>query len=79
MLETAGRAVIQGMPIERGNATSPYTVLSGDSAIEFTEGGDVTVTLKDDTVTTTTVLAGSRYAIGREVKTFTVNGTFSVA
>ncbi len=79
MLETAGRAVIQGMPLERGDATSPYTVLSGDSAVEFTEGGDVTCTLKDDTTTTTTVLAGSRYAIGREVKTIAINGTFSVA
>ncbi len=79
MMETAGRAVIQGMPLERGDATSPYTVLPKDSVVEFTEAGVVTLTLEDDTVTTTTVLAGSRYAVSTKSKTIAFDGTFNIA
>ncbi len=72
-----GSEMIQGMPLGRGNATSPHTVGSGDSAVEFTEEGDVTCTMSTGT-STTTVLAGSRYAIGAGVKVITFGGTFSI-
>ncbi len=72
-----GSAIIQGMPLGRGNAVSPYTVGGGDSAVEFTEGGDVICTMSTGT-STTTVLAGARYAIQPGVKVITFDGTFSI-
>ena len=65
------------MPLGRGNATSPHTVGSGDSAIEFIEAGNVTCTMSTG-ASVTTVLAGSRYAIGAGVKIITFGGIFSI-
>jgi len=69
---------IQGMPLGNGNATSPHTVGDMESMVEFTAGGSVTCTLEGGATTTTTVLAGSRYAIIPGVTTITFGGTFSV-
>lgn len=69
---------IQAMPIGSGNATSPYTVQETDDVVEFTTAGDVTITPEAGADTTTTVLAGSRYAITNGTKTITFGGTFSV-
>ena len=72
-----GSVMIQGMPLGRGNATSPHTVGSGDSVVEFTESGDVTCTMSTG-ASVTTVLAGARYAIQPGVKVITFGGTFSI-
>ncbi len=68
---------IQGLPLENANAISPVTI-TNETLIEFVEEGDVTIVLQDDTANTKTILAGSRYAIGKTVKTITFSGTFSV-
>ncbi len=73
-----GSEIVQGMPLGRGNATSPYTVSPTDTVVEFTEGGDVICTPNSGADTTTTVLAGGRYVIGSGVKTITFTGTFSI-
>jgi len=72
-----GSEIIQGMPLGRGNATSPHNVGSGDSAVEFVTAGNVTCTMSTGT-TTTTVLAGSRYVIQPGIKVITFGGTFSI-
>ncbi len=77
MLKREGSDAIQGMPLGRGDATSPYTVSSNDTVVEFTEEGSVTCTMSTGT-SDTTVLAGSRYAIGNGVKTITFSGTFNI-
>ncbi|RLA58968.1 MAG: hypothetical protein DRQ78_11225 [Epsilonproteobacteria bacterium] len=78
MLNKDSGQPIQGMPLGRGNATSPYTVQSTDNVIEFTEAGDVTCTLADGTTPITAVLAGARYSISNGVTIITFTGTFSV-
>ena len=78
MLEKDAGQPIQGMPLGRGNETSPYTVQSTDNVVEFTEAGDVTTTFEDSTSTITAVLAGARYAISNGVTTITFSGTFSI-
>ena len=79
-METNAGDTIQSSVLQRGNATSPYTVVDTDKVVEFTEAGDVVVALTSGKAgTTTTVLAGSRYAIGIDVKTITFNGIFSVS
>lgn len=71
---------IQSSVLARGNATSPYTVqVTGDDVVEFVEAGDVTCTFANGTTTDTTVLAGSRYAIGNGVITITFGGAFNVS
>ncbi len=77
--ERDGGEAIQAMPIGRGNAISPYTVVENDEFVEFTEAGDVTCTLAVGSNTTTTVLAGARYALDDNVLTIAFSGTFSIA
>jgi len=79
MLTKDAGTPIQGMPLGRGNAVSPYTVLDTDNVIEFIDDGDVNCTLSDGTITTTTVLGGSRYSISSDVKNITFSGTFNVS
>ena len=68
---------IQAMPLV-GDATSPYTVQDSDDVVEFTESGTATITFDDNSIRTSTVLEGSRYAIANGTKTITFSGTFSV-
>lgn len=78
-MEVSKGELIQGMPLGRGDATTPYTVVPGDSIVEFTEAGTATTTFGDGrSATTTTVLAGSRYAIGQGTATIAFAGTFSI-
>ncbi len=69
---------IQGMPLGRGNATSPYTVQQMDTVVEFVAAGDVTCTLEGGGTNITTVLAGGRYALIPGVITITFSGTFNI-
>ena len=69
---------IQGMPLGRGNATSPYTVQEGDNVVEFVDAGIVTCTYENGTTTDTNVLSGSRYGIALGVVTIDFGGTFIV-
>lgn len=78
-MRTNATDTIQGPVLERGNAVSPYTVQSSDRVVEFVSEGDVVTTLGNGTPTTTTVLAGSRYAVGAGVVTITFAGTFNVS
>ena len=78
-MKKEGSTIIQGMPLGRGNATSPYKVGPDDSVVEFTEAGDVVCTMINDSHTTTTVLAGARYSIaGGGIKEIQFGGTFSI-
>ena len=78
-MEQANGDSIQGQVLARGNAISPYMVETTDTLVEFVEGGDVTCTLEDGTVTVTTVLAGSRYAIGNGVAIIDSSGIFNIS
>ena len=70
---------IQGPVLEAGNAVSPHTVKQTDRVAEFVSEGDVTCTVPGQAPTTTTVLAGARYAIGAGVTVITFAGTFNVS
>ena len=80
-MEKESGEVIQGAILQRGNATSPYTVVTTDKVVEFIDSGDVTVTLISGKTpnAVTTVGAGSRYAIGKDVATIAFVGIFSVS
>ncbi len=78
MLTKDAGAPIQGMPLGKGNATSPYSVESTDNVVEFVEAGDVTCTFLGGGTTVTTVLVGSRYGISNGVATITFGGVFNV-
>jgi len=77
-MEATKGDLIQGMPLGRGNATSPYTVQEMDTVVEFLVDGDVVCKLDSGATTTTSVLAGGRYAIGKGVVTITTTSTFSI-
>ena len=68
---------IPAMPLGRGDATSPYTVQSEDTVVEFTADGVVTTLMDDATTTTTTVIKGGRYSLGG-VSKVTFSGKFSI-
>jgi len=70
---------IQAQELATGDAVSPYTVQNTDDAVEFTSGGVATCTFGTGVTTDTTVLAGSRYAIGNGVVTITFGGTFNIS
>lgn len=71
---------VQAMPLNKGiGATSPYTVTAQDRAIEFLTSASVTLTFADATTDSFTPLAGSRYAISKDiVTTVTTTATFIV-
>ena len=77
-MRTNAGDTIQGIPLGRGDATSPYTVQDLDRVVEFITAGTVTCALETGGPTTTTILAGSRYAIGCGVTTITFSGTFNI-
>ncbi len=79
MLRKDAGMPIQGMPLGRGDATSPYEVLDSDSVVEFNEDGVVTCHLNDGRVTQTTVLMGGRYAISSDVIQIKFSGIFNVS
>ena len=79
MMEIANGDSIQGQVLGRGDAVSPYSVQSTDALVEFTSADTVTCTLADGTTTDTTVLEGSRYAIGNGVVTIVFAGTFNIS
>jgi len=78
MLNSDGAQKIQGMPLGRGNATSPYNVENTDTVVEFTTAGDVTCTFVGGATSVTAVLAGSRYSISNDMTIITFGGTFSI-
>ena len=78
MLNKDAGIPIQGMPLGRGNATSPYAVETTDTLVEFIDSGDVTCTYPGGATTLTTVLAGSRYSISNDVTTITFTGVFAI-
>lgn len=65
-------------PTTCGRAISPYVVFPQDRMVEFLEPGEVTCRLGDGSLTTTTVLGGSRYAIGVGVTVITFDGIFNI-
>ncbi len=78
MLRKDSGEPIQGMPLGKGNATSPYTVEETDNVVEFTEAGDVTTTDLRGITVVTSVLAGGRYALRSDIVTVSFDGTFNV-
>ncbi len=78
-MEKSSGVPIQGSVLSRGDATSPYTVLDTDEIVEFLDAGVVTCTLKSGAQIHTTVMSGSRYAIGNGISIITYNGTFNVS
>lgn len=78
MLSKESGISIQAMPLGRGDAISPYTVLSGDNVVEFITEGTAICETETGVTTSTTVLVGSRYSIGLGVKTITFTGTFNI-
>ena len=68
---------IPAMPIGRGDAKSPYTVLAEDTVVEFTADGTATIVMVDGASKPTTVVKGGRYSLGG-VKKITFSGTFSI-
>jgi len=73
-MQTNATDTIQGPVLAMGDAVSPYTVQKTDKVVEFTSAGIV-----DTDGRATTVLVGSRYAIGSGVKVITFSGTFNVS
>jgi len=68
---------IPAMPLGKGDATSPHTVLEEEVVVEFTTDGTATTEMVDGSSTTTTVIKGGRYSLSG-VKTITFSGTFSI-